>query len=181
MDLHAANRPVEPLHTARLMLRALSPDDLPWVCAVCNNYGVSKWLVMVPHPYTMSDAKDFLAMDQRGELGSLWIICQGGVPKGVISCDGDLGYWLDPAAWGQGIMTEAGTAVVAALFSDPDRAEIRSSHFVENNGSRRVLEKLGFQDVGALLHFSKARQANVPGRSMQLTRERWQTLRNVAQ
>ena len=45
-------------------------------------------------------------------------------------------------------------------------------------GSKRVLEKCGFVDVGGHIHHSLARQADVPGRSMELSRARWDTLQD---
>ena len=164
------------IETRRLVLRPLAEDDLPWVCDACGDYEVSKWLTMVAHPYTPQDGRDFLEMDRAGELGTLWVITCGGAPKGVIYIGKELGYWLSPRAWGQGLMTEAGEAAVAAHFAGTEDAQILSSHFVDNHGSRRVLEKLGFEDIGAHVHFSKARQAEVPGRSMRLTRARWDGL-----
>ena len=58
-------------------------------------------------------------------------------------------------------------------------AEMKSSHFVGNEGSRRVLEKLGFKDAGGHLHFSNARQEKVPGRSMVLSRKVWEARENA--
>lgn len=164
------------LSTARLTLRPLQQDDLAWVCEVAGDYGVSKWLVPVAHPYTMADAQEFLALDRAGDLGTLWVIETASGRAGVISIGKELGYWLAPSHWGQGIMTEAAVAAVAAHFEGCNDAEIRSSHFVGNEGSRRVLEKLGFIDVGGHIHFSKARQAEVPGRSMRLSRADWQAV-----
>lgn len=163
--------------TARLRLRPLCEDDLDWVCTAAGDFEVSKWLVAVAHPYTAQDARDFLAMDRSGVLGTLWVIEAEAAPTGVISIAKNLGYWLSPDHWGQGLMTEAGRAAIAAHFDWSDDAQILSSHFVENHGSRRVLEKLGFEDTGDHVHFSKARQAEVPSRAMCLTRARWSDLR----
>lgn len=156
--------------TDRLMLRPLAEADLPWVCEACGDYAVSQWLVAVAHPYTLAHAQEFLAMDRAGDLGTLWVIERDGAPQGVISIGKELGYWLAPEAWGRGIMTEAGRAAVAAHFAGTEATEIASSHFEGNAASRRVLLKLGFVDVGANLHFSAARQADVPGRAMRLSR-----------
>lgn len=161
------------LTTERLYLRPLAEDDLDWVCAAAGDYEVSQWLVPVAHPYTAQDALDFLAMDRSGALGTLWVIEAEAAPTGVISIGKELGYWLSPDHWRHGFMTEAGRAAVAAHFDGSDDTQILSSHFVENHGSRRVLEKLGFEDTGAHVHFSKARQTKVPGRSMCLTRSRF--------
>jgi RimJ/RimL family protein N-acetyltransferase len=164
--------------TARLTLRALRQADLDDVVRYAGDYAVSKWLTRVPYPYTRSDAADFLAMDRAGEMGSLWMITTGGALIGAVSVGNELGYWLAPTAWGQGYMTEAAGAVVDAHFGSSDNDMICSSHFVENYGSKRVLEKIGFVDTGAHVHFSQARQENVPVRSMELTHSHWKGLRD---
>ncbi len=60
----------------------------------------------------------------------------------------EIGYELDRACWGQGVMTEAAGAILTFGF------EVMRLHRVEahiappNIGSRRVLEKLGFVQEG---------------------------------
>ncbi|WP_106744166.1 GNAT family N-acetyltransferase [Yoonia maritima] len=70
-------------------------------------------------------------------------------------------------------MTEAVHAVLSFHFSDTEATKINSSYFVGNHGSRRVLEKLGFADVGAKAQFSVARGTNVDTRVMKLSRAQW--------
>lgn len=174
MDIHTKNDGVVPtLRTDRLILRPLARTDLEDVVRLAGDYDVSKMLVPVPYPYSMTDAEEFLAMDLRGELDMLWVIETAGVLIGAISIGKELGYWLGRDHWGQGFMTEAGVGAIDAYFAARRVAHIRSSHFVENDGSRRVLEKLGFHDVGGHIHFSKARQAKVAGRQMLLNRTVW--------
>lgn len=181
MDLHIEDRKVTvpTLHTARLVLRDLRPEDLHAVTELAGDYEVSKWLVPVPHPYSRADAEDFLRMDVAGEIGLLWVIVCDGAVIGAVSTGKELGYWLGRPFWGQGYMTEAARAAVDFSFASSETAEMKSSHFVGNHGSRRVLEKLGFTDVGRHVHFSKARQAEVSGRSMVLTRKVWEARGNA--
>ena len=182
MDLHLENSGIaRVIYTDRLVLRPLEVGDLTWVCRAAGDYAVSQMLTMVPHPYTMSNAQDFLAMDRAGELGTLWVITRNDNPVGVISIGKELGYWSDPKAWGNGYMTEAGNAAISTHFAYTNDELIKSSHFVENIGSRRVLEKLGFVDVGPHVHFSNARQKDVAGRGMELTSLRHQTLSSQTQ
>ena len=169
---------VPTLRTERLILRALTEDDLDEVVRHAGDYEVSRWLVPVPHPYGRQDAEDFLAQDRAGKLGLLWMIIADDALMGAVSIGKELGYWLGRPFWGRGYMTEAAQAAVDHVFAVKDVPDIHSSHFFDNHGSRRVLEKLGFQDVGGHVHFSNARQADVPGRAMLLTRDRWQALRD---
>ena len=175
MDLHAENQDLVPvLRTSRLVLKPLVTDDLDDVVRLCGDYDVSKMLVPVPHPYSRSDAEDFLAMDQRGAVGMLWMIHDATGLCGAVSIGKELGYWLGRPAWGQGYMTEAAQAAVDCYFNLRLADQIASSHFVENTASSNVLEKLGFVDTGPHLHFSTARQCDVQGRGMLLTRDVWQ-------
>ena len=169
---------VPTLRTARLTLRDFREGDLDDVVREVGNFEVSKWLVPVRHPYTRADGEEFLAMDQAGEVGLLWMIIHNGNLIGAVSTGKELGYWLAQNAWGQGFMTEAAQAAVDHTFENDPMDVMKSSHFVGNHGSKRILEKLGFVDVGAHVHHSLARQADVPGRSMELTRHRWEALHN---
>ena len=169
---------VPTFRTDRLTLRALREGDLQDVVRYAGDYEVSKWLTHVVHPYTMDDATAFLMRVKAGELGMLWVITDQVGFVGIISIGGELGYWSAPRVWGKGYMTEAGQAIVAHHFATSDDPLIKSSHFVANRGSRRVLQKLGFTDVGGKVHFSQARNADVDGRRMELARERWEALQN---
>ena len=180
MDLHAQTGgiTVPTLRTQRLLLRGLRESDLNDVVRYADDYEVSKWLVPVAHPYTHTHAQQFLQRNKAGEIGALWVMIQDGAFVGSISIGKELGYWLARPAWGQGLMTEAAQTVIAHHFDTTDTGTIYSSHFVENIGSKRVLEKCGFVAVGGHIHHSLARQADVPGRSMELSRARWDTLQN---
>ncbi|WP_051980395.1 GNAT family N-acetyltransferase [Burkholderia sp. 9120] len=52
--------------------------------------------------------------------------------------------------WGCGLAVEAGRAAVSALWRSPNIQRIWTVCDVENTGSRRVLEKLGFECEGTL-------------------------------
>ncbi len=169
---------VPTLRTDRLTLRAPRLRDVRVVTKALNNFNVSRWLTQVPFPYGMTDAEWFIKECHRGNF-TAWFIWADDDFVGTIGIDGELGYWLAQDAWGKGFATEAGRAVLAHHFDTTEADEVRSSHFVENKGSQNVLTKLGFVDVGAHAHFSKARGEDVAGRSMRLTREGWQASRDA--
>ncbi|KAJ3479156.1 hypothetical protein NLG97_g8390 [Lecanicillium saksenae] len=66
----------------------------------------------------------------------------------------ELGYLFLPETWGQGFATESVQAVLDIYRRDiaPSHAlfprEIQANALAENAGSRRVLEKTGFKEVG---------------------------------
>ncbi len=180
MDVYAQNgvTPVPVIKTARLELRPMALSDADQVVEKLNNFAISKWLTVVPYPYTRDDAVWFIQENLAGRAMS-WSIFHGENLIGNIGIGAELGYWLAEDAWGQGFATEAGRAAVAHNFADPDVDLIKSSHFTENRGSKGVLEKLGFVDVGSHVHHPIARGEDVPGRSMALSRARWETRRDA--
>jgi RimJ/RimL family protein N-acetyltransferase len=76
-----------------------------------------------------------------------------GEPAGHIVAwwEGDrrfIGYWLGRQHWGRGTGTKALT-----LFLQRERARpLHADPFIENTGSVRLLEKLGFQRTGTVRH-----------------------------
>ncbi|WP_104991648.1 GNAT family N-acetyltransferase [Deinococcus sp. NW-56] len=79
------------------------------------------------------------AIGQMGAKG-------GGVPNEA--GDVEIGYGLNPDAWGQGYATEAVGALVTALLARPEVRRVTAHTAVTNPASARVLEKLGFVPVG---------------------------------
>jgi RimJ/RimL family protein N-acetyltransferase len=163
------------LRTERLTLRAPAPRDARVITKAVNNLNVSRWLTMVPYPYGMTDAEWFINETAKGRFNA-HLIWHDAVFVGTIGVDDGFGYWLAEEAWGKGYATEAGQAVLQHHFATTDANLVESSYFDGNTASQNVLKKLGFLDTGPVMHFSKARNEDVPGRSMELTRERWQAL-----
>ncbi|WP_322618641.1 GNAT family N-acetyltransferase [Deinococcus terrestris] len=61
----------------------------------------------------------------------------------------EIGYGLNPDAWGQGYATEAVGALMTALLARPEVRRVTARTARTNPASARVLEKLGFVPVGA--------------------------------
>ena len=167
------------LVTQRLVLHPLKPEHAEAVVRIVGNYEVSKWLQPVPHPYDISDAHAFLNRVASGDEGPVWAITQKDEVIGVIGVDEGLGYYLQPEDWGQGLMSEAVAAVLAWRFTDSALDRIKSGYFEGNHGSRRVLEKAGFNHVGQDIRFCTARTEKVPHHNVDLTRERWSALKQA--
>jgi len=51
---------------------------------------------------------------------------------------------LDDIHWGQGLMTEAVKGVLEYAFMDQELDKVLVGHSLENNQSKRVIEKSGF-------------------------------------
>jgi RimJ/RimL family protein N-acetyltransferase len=64
--------------------------------------------------------------------------------------DVELAYRLVRAAWGQGIASEAGVALVEYAFTTVGLKRLVAVTYPDNGASQRVLEKLGFARQGDL-------------------------------
>ncbi len=174
MDLFAEN---VTLRTARLTLRPPVVADREAVVARLNDLEVTRWLSVVPHPYTLVDADWFI--DHVATSGGLhWFIHDKSGLVGGLGLENELGYWLACSVWGRGYMTEAATALLAHYFADPARTEITSGYFVGNARSGNVLQKLGFENTHLRTRSCKARGHDMDSQEMLLTRDRWQSLSN---
>jgi len=144
--------------TDRLILREVQPSDAKSIVKQINNLNISKWLLVVPHPYTMKDAKwwinhcrekrdqkprgtyDF-AIELKGHPGSI-----GGIGLGSIDRKektGSLGYWLGEDHWRQGYMGEAANKVLSYGFNKLNLKRIQIPAFLTNIPSNSLAQKLG--------------------------------------
>lgn len=62
----------------------------------------------------------------------------------------EVGYSLSREYWGQGLMTEALSAVIAETFRTLRLHRIEAMHFTDNPASGRVMAKCGMQHEGHL-------------------------------
>ncbi|UYN98615.1 MAG: GNAT family N-acetyltransferase [Devosia sp.] len=176
------------LRTRRLVLRAPRMEDAPDIARHLNNFEVSGNLARVPFPYHLSDARAWIRsrqgqtqpgeanftieVDGMGYVGHLGFHMQGEEPG--------VGYWLGRPFWGKGIMSEAVEAAINWLFSASDFATIRSGVFYFNAASLAIQTKLGFTETGRSSLLCLARGAEVEHIDTQLTRERFQHMRQAS-
>jgi len=158
-----ANRPAPAAHggvieTERLVLRPLELEDAPWIARQSSRPQIARMTGRIPSPNPPLFAEGFILMMRAAELNRgdrvrLIVLRGTGEPAGVIGLNPhgggvwELGYWLQPEAWGNGYATEAGRAML-----DDARARgvtrFQAGYFLENPASGKVLEKLGFHDTG---------------------------------
>lgn len=149
----AGERPV--LTTERLVLRHPRDDDIPAIIAIAGDLDVARRLARIPHPYGEADARFFLDEVVPREL--VWVLTAR-TPARVVGVAGlapsehggvaELGYYLAPAYWGQGLATEAARAILDFGFGVAGYSSIVASYFVSNPASGRVLRKAGFVETG---------------------------------
>lgn len=137
---------MERLATKRLTLRPMEERDRAAVVKAAGDLAVSRWLSVVPHPYTDADFDHFLA--EIATPGEVFAVEDAGGFCGVVDAGrGVLGYWLVPEVHGRGYATEAARLILAQCFAGSD-APVTSGCFAGNTRSANVLKKLGFVETG---------------------------------
>jgi RimJ/RimL family protein N-acetyltransferase len=178
-----ASTPV--LETERLVLRAPRLEDAKTVAALANDRRIAENTARIPHPYKLSDAKDWISATgmRPGERTFLITLASGAIigACGLEMRDPpvpELGYWLGVPHWGKGYATEAVRALIDHAFTDLDHEALNAGARVTNPSSRRVLEKCGFQWVGVGLCRIRALHSSAPIDRFRLERGIWASLKS---
>lgn len=144
------------------ILRKWRLSDAEALAAALNNEKVRNNLRDgLPTPYTTSDARDYIiamlssdenstfayaiTIDDRA-IGSIGAFRQGNIHRQTA----ELGYYLAEEYWGRGIMTDSIAQLCGIVFETTDILRIFAEPFSYNTGSRRALEKAGFQLEGIM-------------------------------
>lgn len=64
----------------------------------------------------------------------------------------DVGYWLGRPYWGQGLMTEGLSGLLAYCFTSLDAHKMEADVFTHNVRGRRLVEKVGMTQEGVIRH-----------------------------
>ncbi|WP_433353730.1 GNAT family N-acetyltransferase [Microtetraspora malaysiensis] len=81
----------------------------------------------------------------------------GSIGSFVIEGDTEVTYWIDRAAWGQGVAGQALAQLLELVSVRPLYARAAS----DNLGSLRVLQKAGFTIIGTETSYAPARSAEI--------------------
>jgi len=81
----------------------------------------------------------------------------GSIAKFVIERDAEITYWIDKKFWGQGVAS----AALKDFLSIENTRPIFGRVAFDNFGSQKVLEKCGFEKIGADKGFANARQMEI--------------------
>jgi len=153
MDSIKHRLPAE-LTTDRLVLTTPTAAHIADIAKLANNQRIHAVMARLPFPYTEEDARFFVDEIVPTDAEQCYAILLGGETFiGVVglhfaeSLAPELGYWLGEPYWGQGYATEAARAVVAAARTAGATA-LRSRALLANTGSRNVLRKAGFVEIG---------------------------------
>lgn len=135
-------------------VRSWKPSDAEALARHANNRTI--WLHLrdaFPHPYTLEDAHQFLAMVKAMAPETYFAIAVEDEAVGSIGfrlrddverCSAEIGYWLAEPFWGRGIATAALRALTDYAMQTHDLTRVYALPYDGNPASRRVLEKAGF-------------------------------------
>ena len=87
-----------------------------------------------------------LVCDVAEPVGLVYLIREK--PNDVAFRHGELAYWITPAEWGNGYATAGAELLVGHAFDELGLHRVSASAFADNDASRRVLEKVGFEREG---------------------------------
>jgi ribosomal-protein-alanine N-acetyltransferase len=162
MAIDAAFTHFPRLTTDRLVLRAIQPGDAEALFPIFSDADAMQYYGHLPHQ-SLADTQALIAQTQvryvqRAALR--WGITRAGDDRMIGSCgfhrfdDGfhraETGYELQRAAWGQGIMAEAMTAILSFGFTELGLHRVEAIIDDANARSKGLLLKLGFTYEGAL-------------------------------
>ena len=148
------DQPWFPIRTPRLVLREFREGDLADIHAYAEIAKVSQFMSWGPN--TPEDSRGFLdrALTQQADWPRRKVglaIERDGAVIGSIRIDlqaddgADIGYTLHADFWGQGLATEAASALFRVAFQTLGLHRVWATCDVENTGSYRVMEKLSMR------------------------------------
>ncbi len=146
-----------------LELRQFEMRDAERLFAVAdrNRMHLRQWLPWVDRTHSASEVRDFIAgrLDQfEANLGPNAAIWQGGEIAGSVGCHPidwanrhcSLGYWIDAACQGKGVITQCCAALIGYLFEEMGLHRVTIQCGTENRKSCAIPERLGFTREGVM-------------------------------
>lgn len=158
------------------LVRAEDAEEMASLLGV-NREHLAPWDPVRPETYfTVEGQREVIARQLASHQGGTeypFVIQDGGAILGRVTLSNvvrgplqsaNLGYWIDHAHQGSGLVTRAAAAAIDHARDDLGLHRLEAGTLVHNLGSQRVLEKLGFLRYGlapAFLHIAGAWQDHV--------------------
>jgi RimJ/RimL family protein N-acetyltransferase len=191
----ALDNPV--LHTQRLTLRPVTPDDAEVIWRYRRLPTVTEWLGGL-HADFDGYRTHFLEPDQ---MASNWVMLLGPDPTGPLIGDlmlrigdawaqadvaeqargrqAELGWVLDPTYAGQGYATEAVNELIRYCFADLGLHRVKAGCFLDNEPSWRLMERVGMRREEHAVKDSLHRSRGwIDGLTYALLAEQWRSSRD---
>ena len=150
-----------------IYLTQITESDKPSLIKYINDPEIYKYTLKIPHPYLEKDAELWINFVEKSRIeeGILkhWAVKNktdgliGGIgfhsKYGKHSHKDEIGYWLGKPFWNNSIMTDVVKKICTIGFSEFNLTRIEATVFVNNDASKRVLEKSGFRREGTLKNY----------------------------
>ena len=138
------------IRTERLLLRRARSGDLEPMHRILSNPDAMRFWSTLPHDQ-LSQTQEWLRsmIDAPAAESDDFIVTAAGTVVGKLGAWRlpEIGYLLDPAAWGRGYAREALTAFIEHRRLRGS-TELTADTDPRNVASRRLLEKCGFVETG---------------------------------
>jgi [ribosomal protein S5]-alanine N-acetyltransferase len=138
----------------KVTIRPWVHDDATALAAGINNKKIWDNLRdYIPYPYSLADARDYIALQQGINPVQNFAILYDGVLAGGVGIvllqdvyrkTAEIGYWIAEAYWGRGIATAAVNLVTAYAWATFDIVRLQAEVFDYNKASMKVLEANGY-------------------------------------
>lgn len=141
-------------------VRSFRETDAADLAQHANNRKV--WLQLrdrFPHPYSVDDARGFIAFARGATPESEFAITVDDLPLGAIGAilrddverySAEVGYWLGEPYWGCGIATRVLAAFTRFAFEAWELERLYAIPLASNTASCRVIKKVGYQLEGRM-------------------------------
>jgi len=156
------------LRDGDLRLRPPTKADVPAIVEACQDAELARFIPGFPSPYTMSDAKAWVARKQRPARTFLIVDAETDRLLGAIEVrvaeTGSIGYWVRSDARGRDVATRATKLLAGWALEQGGVERLELTTDVDNVASQRVAEKAGFTREGVLrahLKIGRARRDSV--------------------
>ncbi len=152
--------PQASLHTARLLLRPIVASDQRRIHEGLSDPRVNAHTGIAYASYedTARQMRWYAELQASG-TGLWWAVCLSQRPDELIGAIGltqlvaehrraEVGYWLMPDCWGQGLAGEALAALLAHAYGPLGLHRVAAEVDVDNPRSSALLDRLGFRHEG---------------------------------
>lgn len=148
------------IETERLIISSLREEDIPFIVEYLQEKVFSELTSNIPYPYSEEDARFWLEMSERAfEMKSAFTFAIRDKTEKIIGAIGlhdrgddkaELGYWLAKPFWNKGFVTEAAKAIIDFGLKELQFNKIYATHFLHNQASGKVLQKIGMEKEAVL-------------------------------
>ena len=150
------------LHTERLLLRQILPTDAEAMYDYASKKEVTRYLLWSPHPTKDYTARyiDYLQEKYRSGEFYDWAIVPQECGFMIGTCgftrfntsdnSAEIGYVLNPSAWGHGYAAEAVKRVLSFAFQELGLHRVEARYLDGNQASRRTMERVGMTFEGVM-------------------------------